>query len=79
MKKLIPIYAILSLAMAYFMEAYLYSRWDIWNLPIPLIKFTLILYVFMLIYVSVLLCLIDYIQSINKKIKEKEGKDEKTA
>lgn len=79
MKKLIPIYAILSLVVAYFMEVYLHSRWDIWNLPIPLIKFTLILYVFMLIYVSVLLCLIDYIQSINKKIKEKEGKDEKTA
>lgn len=79
MKKLIPIYAILSLVMCYLMQAFLNSRWDIWNLPIPLIKFTLILYVFMLIYVSVLLCLIDYIQSINKKIKEKEGKDEKTA
>ena len=75
MKKLIPIYAILSLAMAYFMEAYLHSRWDIWNLPTPVVKIAMGIYLFMLIYVIILFSLIDYVQNINKKIKEKEGKD----
>lgn len=78
MKKLIPIYAILSLVMAYFMEVYLHCRWDVWNLPTPVVKIAIGIYLFMLTYVVVLLCLIDYTQSINKKIKEKEGKDEET-
>lgn len=70
MKKLIPIYAILSLAICYFTQAYLNSRWDVWNLPSPVVKFTLILYVFMLIYVSALLFMMDYAS-------KKKGKTEK--
>lgn len=73
MKKLIPIYAIISLAMAYFMEVYIHSRWDIWNLPTHVVKIAMGIYLFMLIYVIILLSLIDYVQNINKKIKEKQN------
>lgn len=73
MKKLIPIYAILSLVMAYFMEVYLHSRWDIWNLPTPVVKIAMGVYLFMLIYAIILFSLIDYVQNINKKIKDKQN------
>lgn len=79
MKKLIPIYAIGSLALCYLMEAYLFGTWNIYEIPSVITKGIALLYVFMLIYVTLLFCTIDYAikkqKEAEKQAKEKEGND----
>lgn len=74
MKKLIPIYAVVSLIMCYLLEAYLWGTWNIYEIPSAVTKGAVFIYVYMLIYVTLLFCTIDYAV---KKQKEAEKQSEK--